>query len=147
MTDNWTIPGFNECGNVAGFPACALSLAMCLDNRPDLKDRLVELAYAHFDNLYGRNPLNAHTASHPDNGFEGVERGFPYRYRDDICARLEITRGSLSSLPGTEMYPFNPKGKNRWPEGWTAFNAAWNVSLAYLNIFEGHQDIGILKTL
>ena len=147
LTDNWTIPGFNECGNVAGFPACALSLAMCLDNRPDLKDRLVELAYAHFDNLYGRNPLNAHTASNPDNGFEGVERGFPYRYRDDICARLEITRGSLSSLPGPEMYPFNPKGKNRWPEGWTAFNAAWNVSLAYLNIFEGHQDIGFLKTL
>ena len=147
LSENWTIPGFNECGNIAGFPACALGLAMCLDDRPDLKERLVELAYSHFDILYGRNPLNAHAASKPDLGFEGVEKGFPFRYRDDICARLEITRGSLSSLPGTEMYPFNPTATPRWLEGWTAFNAAWNVSLAYLNFFEGHQDIGILRTI
>ncbi len=77
LQENWTIPGFNECGNVAGFPACALSLAMCLEPGP-LKERMVELAYSHFDNLYGRNPLNAHAASHPET-FIGVERGFPYK--------------------------------------------------------------------
>lgn len=146
LGDNWTIPGFNECGNIAGFPACALSVAMCLE-KSDLRDRIVELAYAHFDNLYGRNPLNAHAANHPEMSFIGVDNGFPYKYKENICARLEITRGSLSSLPGTEMYPFNPKGKSRHPEGWTAYNAAWNVSLAFLNFFEGYTDINILRTV
>lgn len=146
LVDNWTIPGFNECGNIAGFPACALSLAMCLEDS-DLKDRVIELAYSHFDNLYGRNPLNAHAANHPNLSFVGVDNGFPYKYKENVCARLEITRGSLSSLPGTEMYPFNPNGKNRHPEGWTAYNAAWNVSLAFLNFFEGYESINILKTV
>jgi hypothetical protein len=107
----------------------------------------VELAYAHFDNLYGRNPLNSHAANHSEMSFIGVDNGFPYKYKENICARLEITRGSLSSLPGTEMYPFNPKGKSRHPEGWTAYNAAWNVSLAFLNFFEGYTDINILRTV
>lgn len=135
LTNNWTIPGFNECGNVAGFPACALSLAMCIEDGK-LRNSLVKLAYSHFDNLYGRNPLNAHATNRPELGFVGVDKAFPYKYKDNLCARLEITRGSLSSLPGTEMYPFNPKGMNRHPEGWTAYNAAWNVSLAYLNWYE-----------
>ncbi len=58
-----------------------------------------------------------------------------------------MTRGSLSSSPGTEMYPFNPAGRHRHPEGWTAYNAAWNVSLAYLNFFENGENTTILKTL
>ena len=148
LGENWTLPGFNEAGNIAGFPACALGLAMVLDTKEnaEMKQRLVEIGYAHFDNLYGRNPLNAHAANHPKQGFEGVDYGWPYRYGDNICARLELTRGSISSLPGSEMYPFNPKGKYRHPEGWTSYNAAWNVSLAFLNFFEGVSSICILKS-
>ncbi len=139
LEDNWTIPGFNECGNVVAFPACALGVAMCVDDEA-LRARLVELGYSHFDNVYGRNPLNTHAAGHPNDSFVGLDARFPYRYKDDVCARLELTRGSLSSLPGSEIYPFNPEGKYRWPEGWTAYNSAWNVSLSLLNFYESHDN-------
>lgn len=144
---NWTIPGFNEAGNVAGFPACALSVAMTLDpvKDRDLRRRLEQLAYAAFDNLYGRNPLNAHAANYPENGFEGVDVGWPFHYLKDVTARLETVRGSISSLPGTEMYPFRPKGRPRHPEGWTAYNAVWNMSLAWLNLYEGVAPVSVLR--
>jgi hypothetical protein len=134
--DNWTLPGYNEAGNIIAFPACALSVAMVLDNG-NLKKRLVELAYAHYDNFCGRNPQNAHCANHPELGFTGIEKAWPFPDpRHDVCARLENVRGSLSSLPGSEMYPFNPNGLPRHGEGWTVYNAVWNVSLAYLNFYE-----------
>ena len=34
------------------------------------------------------------------------------------------------------MYPYKPWGKFRHPEGWTAFNAALNVGLAYMGWFD-----------
>ena len=38
----------------------------------------------------------------------------------------------LNSNAATEHYPFQPhRGGFRHCEGWTAFNAAWNVTLAY----------------
>jgi hypothetical protein len=136
----WTLPGYNEAGNVIAFMGVALSVAIILEEG-ELKDRLVELAFAHYDNFNGRNPQNAHCANHPELGFEGIEKGWPYGdSRRNICARLETVRGSLSSLPGSEMYPFNPKGRPRWGEGWTSYNALWNISLAYLNYYEGMGD-------
>lgn len=147
LADNWTLPGYNETGNVAGFPACAFALSLLLEQEGEreIKDRMVQLGYAHFDNLFGRNPKNAHAANHGDQGFEGVDNEWPFRYYDDVTARLEMTRGSLSSLPGTEMYPFNPNGKPRHPEGWTVYNANWNVSLAFLNFYEEVSSFDILK--
>ncbi len=143
--ETWTLPGYNEAGNIIAFPGAALSVAMVLDNG-NTKDRLIELAYSHYDNFCGRNPENAHCANHPENGFEGVERGWPHGDpRRDICARLEHVRGSLSSLPGSEMYPFNPEGRPRHGEGWTAYNADWNVTLTYLNMYEGIASKSILK--
>ena len=146
MDENWTLPGFNEAGNIIGFPACALGVAMTLQEGK-LKERLVALGYSHFDNMYGRNPLNAHCANHADLGLMGVDSGWPYRFRYDVCARLETVRGSLSSLPGTEMYPFNPNGKPRHPEGWTPYNACWNVSLTFLNFYENFSDFKVFKNL
>ena len=144
---DWTIPAYSEVGNVIGFPACALSVALTL-KKGKLRSRLVELAYAHFDNFNGRNPANSHCAAHHKLGFEGIEKGWPHEdKRRDICARLEITRGSLSSLPGSEMYPFNPNGKPRHPEGWTVYNANWDLSLAYLNFYEGISSAKILRKL
>ena len=145
LQENWTIPSFNEAGNVIGFPACALSVALCLNDGLK-KHRLVEIAYAHLDNMYGRNPANAHCANHPDLGFTGIERGWQHGdSRKDICARLETVRGALSSLPGSEMYPFNPTGKPRWGEGWTVYNALLALSSAYLNFYEGVSSIAMLK--
>ncbi|WP_298239002.1 cellulase N-terminal Ig-like domain-containing protein [uncultured Algibacter sp.] len=143
--ENYTLPGYNEAGNIIAFPACGLSVALTLEDG-ELKDRLVELAYAHYDNFMGRNPQNASSINHPDLGFEGVDVAWPFPdKRKDICARLEITRGSLSSLPGSEMYPFNPKGSPRHGEGWTAYNAGWNLTIAYLNLFEGVKSSKLLK--
>ncbi len=82
--------------------------------------------------MAGRNPLGAHAASRATIDYAGAERGWPVQYTRDVCARLELVRGSLSSSAADEHYPFNPDGAFRHPEGWTGFNAAYNVSLAVL---------------
>ncbi|WP_343746440.1 hypothetical protein [Chitinophaga sp.] len=133
----WAVPVYNEVGNVAGFPASAL-LAAAIVKDPAKKQRLEQIAYAHFDNLCGRNPLNAHAAHHPEKGFKGISKGYPRGFLVDVTARLELCRGSLSCLPGTEMYPFNPLGKDRHLEGWINHNTAWNMSLAVLNWYDNH---------
>ncbi|MVT07933.1 hypothetical protein [Chitinophaga tropicalis] len=135
MQANWTVPEYNEVGNVAGFPASALLAAACMKNE-EKRQRLEQIAFAHFDNLYGRNPLNVHAAHHPEKGFSDISKGYPKGYHDSVCARLELCRGSISCLPGTEMYPFDPNGKDRHLEGWIAHNTAWNVSLAVLNWYD-----------
>lgn len=129
---NWSIPEYNEPGNLAGFPACALSAASVLPD-PARRARLEQLAYAAWDNLFGRTPLNAASPHHPEMGFPALERGWPKAFPADVCARLETVRGTLNSSCGTEMYPYNPAGAFRHPEGWTAFNAAWNVGLAFMS--------------
>ncbi|NIG55321.1 hypothetical protein [Chitinophaga sp. Cy-1792] len=139
LDSSWTVPEFNEVGNVAGFPAAAL-LASAVVHDAAKKERLEQLAFAHFDNLYGRNPLNAHATHHPEKGFEGISKGYPTGFHEDWCARLELSRGTLNCLPGTEMYPFNPKGKERHLEGWINHNTAWNVSLAVLNWYDNRPQ-------
>ncbi|WP_105016408.1 hypothetical protein [Polaribacter porphyrae] len=147
LNKNWTLPSFNEAGNVIGFPACALSVAMVTKDK-QIKDRLVQIAYAHIDNFNGRNPTKDHCANNPEKGFIGVDSGWKYGDpRHDVCARLETVRGALCSLPGTEMYPFNPLGKPRHGEGWTVYNSNWNLTLAYLNFYEGISSIEILKKI
>ncbi|WP_395139311.1 hypothetical protein [Armatimonas sp.] len=137
---NWTLPrftpgshggaGWNEPGNIAGFPACALSVARLTGDKKRA-ERLRVIATAHFDALFGRNPLGAHAAFRGPKDFYGVERGWPKKFADDTCARLELVRGTLSSTAASEHYPNNPDGPFRHPEGWTAFNSAFNVGLAY----------------
>lgn len=139
MEKNWTVPEYNEVGNVAGFPASAL-LAVSVMKDGQKKQRLEQIAFAHFDNLYGRNPLNAHAAHHPERGFNGISKGYPRGYHEDACARLELSRGSLSCLPGTEMYPFNPAANDRHLEGWVNHNTAWNMSLAVLSWYDNHPQ-------
>lgn len=135
MDKNWTVPEFNEVGNVAGFPASGL-LAASLVKDAAKRQRLEQIAFAHFDNLYGRNPLNVHAAHHPEKGFRDITKGYPRGYQEDVCARLELSRGGISCLPGTEMYPFDPKGKDRHLEGWINHNTAWNMSLAVLSWYD-----------
>ena len=134
LTNDWSIPAltssWNEPGNLAGFPACALSAAAVIGN-PAQKQRLRELSWAALDCLFGRNPLGAITDSHPQLGFPDAERGWPSVYTG-AAAYLENCRGTINSSPGTEMFPYNPAGAFRHAEGWVNFNAAWNVGLAYL---------------
>jgi hypothetical protein len=134
LTTNWSMPpgtvNWNEPGNVAGFPACALAAASAISD-PGEKQRLRELSWAALDCLFGRNPIRAASPSRPAMGFPDVERGWPQVYSGP-AAYLETVRGVLNSSPGSEIFPFNPTGPLRYDEGWTDFNAAWNVGLAYM---------------
>jgi hypothetical protein len=42
----------------------------------------------------------------------------------------------VGDVPGiglkSEMFPFNPEGSYRHPEGWVNYGASWCLSLAYL---------------
>ena len=137
LGDHWAIPLMNEPGSLAGFPACALSVSWVVDDAAK-KQRLREISFGALDCLFGRNPINRASPFHPEKGWGGMlEKGWPAGFPDNKTARLELCRGSLSSSPGSEMYPFNPYGKLRGLEGWTAFNTAFNVGLSYVRMDGG----------
>ncbi|MBT8038213.1 MAG: hypothetical protein KJO21_11770 [Verrucomicrobiae bacterium] len=134
MESHWTIPKMNDLGNTIGFPSIALAASWALkEDEAALRDRLRITAVGAMDHLFGRNPKLAAAPSRPQLGFLEVERGWPKEYKLNVCARLEDARGSLSSLPGSEMYPFKPDSEEfRHPEGWVNYGAAWCISLSYL---------------
>lgn len=150
----WSIPAggqsWNEPGNLAGFPACALAAASTLGHAPEKQQRLREMSWAAIDCLFGRNPLRAASPGRPvtlangnPGGFPDVERGWPRLYTGQ-AAFLESARGALCSGPGSEHFPNNPYAALRHPEPWTNFNAAWNLSLSYMvadldGTFETHR--------
>jgi hypothetical protein len=125
----WTIPKLNDVGNLLGTPAISLSASWVIDD-PKLKARMQELAVSHADAVFGRNPRLA-AAPQLTDGFTGIERPWPKKFPNNHCARLELCRGSISSGPGAEMYPFNPEGAYRHAEGWVNYGATWCISLAY----------------
>jgi len=137
---DWSLPryapgshggaGWNEPGNIAAFPGLCYAVASVLKDQARIS-RLQEIAAAHFDDLFGRNPLGVHSANDGPKDYFGVERGWPKKFRSNTCARLELVRGTLNSSASSEHYPFNPNTDFRHPEGWSAFNAAFNVGLAY----------------
>lgn len=134
--DNWTIPKINDVGNWAAAPGIALAASWVIAD-PALKFRMRETAVSHADAVFGRNPRLAAAPNKPASGFTGIERGWPKSHPDNICARLELCRGSISSAPGSEMFPFNPDGPYRHAEGWVNYGAAWCLSLAYFE-FDRH---------
>jgi hypothetical protein len=139
--DHWALPkqapgnpslagsaGWNEPGNLAGFPALAFAVADLLPD-PGQAQRLREIGVGQFDALFGRNPVGAASPAYPRE-FQGVERGWPRHFPAGYGAELEKVRGALNSSASNEHYPFNPRAAFRHPEGWTAFNSAFNVGLA-----------------
>jgi hypothetical protein len=139
--NNWTLPrfegskehggaGWNEPGNIAGFPGLCLAVGSVLPDAQQ-RTRLEQLAAAHFDDLFGRNPLAAHSAERGPQDYRGVERGWPKKFARNTCARIELCRGGLNSTCASEHYPFTPGGAFRHCEGWVNFNTAFNVGLAY----------------
>ncbi len=128
--DHWTIPKINDVGNWVGTPGIALAASWVIDD-PALKSRMRELAVSHADAVFGRNPRLAAAPSKPDSGFTGIERGWPMSHKENVCARLETCRGSISAGPGSEMFPFQPEASYRHAEGWVNYGAAWCLSLAY----------------
>ncbi|MFC0504863.1 hypothetical protein [Micromonospora costi] len=140
--DRWTIPPFtgggsasdpNETGNVAGFAAPALAAAQVLGDDP-LAARLRQIAVAHVDNIFGRNPTGRHAAYRGPTeqwGFEGVERGWYSEFQGG-AGRLQGVRGVLDGSPKNAHYPYNPGAGNvGHSEGWVTVNTAWNEALAW----------------
>jgi hypothetical protein len=128
--DHWTIPKLNDIGNWVATPGIALSTSWVIDD-PALKSRMRQIAVSHADATFGRNPRLAAAPHQPEMGFTGIERGWPLGHKNDVCARLELCRGSISAGPGSEMFPFHPEGPYRHSEGWVNYGAAWCLSLAY----------------
>ncbi len=131
LQDHWSIPKLNDVGNLLSFPAIATAASWVVDDAQK-KARLEQLSTAAVDHVFGRNPRLAAAPAKPEMGFPEIERGWPKHYKEDTCARLELCRGSISSTPGTEMFPFNPEGNYRHAEGWVNYGASWCISLAYL---------------
>lgn len=138
--NEWTIPKLNDVGNSLSLPAIATAASWVVDDAR-LKQRLLEIATASVDHVFGRNPRLAAAPDRPEKGFPEIERGWPKSHPDNICARLELCRGNIASLPGTEMYPFDPSDAFRHAEGWVNYGASWCISLAYFKFDFLNQTI------
>lgn len=122
---------WNEVGNVAGLPA-AIMAARTFVRDEALATRLEQIAWAHLDAVFGRNPTGRHFGFAAPKELEGVERGWFSRYRGGI-GQLEGARFVLDGAPKNAHYPYNPElGNLGWTEGWIQHNTPLNVSLAYL---------------
>ncbi len=121
---------WNEPGNLAGFPAIAYAAASVITDS-NVVSRLEELAQAHFDNLFGRNPTGRHASYDAPVELKGVEHGWFSKYPGGI-GLLENVMFVLEGSPKEEHYPYNPElGDIGWTEGWVNFNVAYNRSLAW----------------
>jgi len=124
--------GFNEVGNIAGFPAPAFAVTPYLKDNAQAK-RLEEMALAYVDHIFGRNPTGRHFGFDAAEDVEGVEMGW-YKEWQGGAGILQTARGVLDGTPKETTYPYNPHaGDPGHTEGWVTFNTAWNVGLAYLS--------------
>ena len=126
------IIGFNEVGNIAGFPAPLKAAVNVLGNQ-DVAKRLNEVAIAHVDQIFGRNPTGRHFSFDGSLDFEGVDEGWFQEYQGG-AGMLQKSRGVLDGTPKETVFPYNPyAGDPGHTEGWVTFNTPWNISLAYLS--------------
>ncbi|KAF2416791.1 cellulase N-terminal Ig-like domain-containing protein [Microbacterium sp. B35-30] len=140
--DRWTIPSFtgggsgedpNESGNVLGFPAAALA-ATTLIGDDAIDARLAEIAQAHVDDIFGRNPTGRaaqYRISDPQLAFEGLDLGWFSEYQGGY-GLLQGARGVFDGSPKNGHYPFNTSVANiGHTEGWVTFTTAWIESLVW----------------
>ncbi|WP_373493837.1 discoidin domain-containing protein [Aquiflexum sp.] len=129
--EDWVPPSWNETGNVLGFPA-ALFAAMSILEDQELNGKLEILAWSHFDNAFGRNPVGRHFSHRAPEEIEGVDVGWYDAHKGGI-GLLEEVKFVFDGSPKSFHYPNNPEvGNLGWTEGWVQFNTAFNISMAYL---------------
>ncbi len=114
-----------------GMMGVYFALARVITNA-DLKDRLKELAIAHHDHGFGRNPLGRCFDYKATEDFDGAKLGWVSRHPGGY-GHLGSCIGVLDGSPKEENFPYDPSGSAGYTEGWVAFNSAWNMALAYLN--------------
>lgn len=126
----WAPLGWNETGNILGFPAAALAAKSAVKSA-DLRQRLDEIAWAHFDNGFGRNPLGRHSSFDGPREIEGVDLGWFNAHKGGI-GLLEPVPFVFDGSPKAEHFPNHPElGNFGWTEGWVQFNIAFNAALAF----------------
>jgi hypothetical protein len=136
----WTPPGWNETGNILGFPASAFAAMQVLDEG-DLKEGLEILAWSHFENAFGRNPTGRQFSYKGPEEVEGVDLGWYSRHKGGI-GLLEEVPFVFDGSPKSFHYPNYPEAGNLgWTEGWVQFNTAFNTSMAYLANYYTHIHI------
>ncbi|MEX2565702.1 MAG: discoidin domain-containing protein [Cyclobacteriaceae bacterium] len=129
--EEWAPPGWNETGNILGFPASAFAAMQVLD-AGELKSGLEVLAWSHFENAFGRNPTGRQFSYKGPEEVEGVDLGWYSRHKGGI-ALLEEVPFVFDGSPKSFHYPNYPEAGNLgWTEGWVQFNTAFNTSMAYL---------------
>ena len=144
--NKWTPMGdspqkWNEPGNVVGLPAALLAAMAVLDDTKT-NERLEELVYSHFDNMFGRNPVGRHFSFDAPREVEGVEFGW-FRFYPGGIGRLADARFVIDGSPKDGHYPYHPeKGDFGWTEGWVQFNTPLNTSMAYL----AHKEFDLKVT-
>lgn len=127
----WTPPGWNETGNILGFPAAVFSAMTVLDDS-DLKKSLEILAWSHFENSFGRNPTGRQFSYKGPEEVEGVDLGWYSRHKGGY-GLLEDLPFVFDGSPKSFHYPNHPEAGNLgWTEGWVQFNTAFNTSMAYM---------------
>lgn len=129
--EDWVPPSWNETGNILGFPA-ALFAAMSIVEDKALLHKLEILAWSHFDNAFGRNPVGRHFSHKGPEEIEGVDLGW-YSAHKGGYGLLEEVKFVFDGSPKSFHYPNNPEvGNLGWTEGWVQFNTAFNVSIAFM---------------
>jgi hypothetical protein len=134
--NQWTPMGdtpqkWNEVGNVVGLPAALFAVRPFITD-PAASARLEQLAWSHFDAMFGRNPTGRHFSFSAAQEIEGVHYGWYIRLPGGI-GRLENARFVLDGSAKNQHFPFHPEvGNVGWTEGWIQHNTPFNLSLACL---------------
>ena len=134
--DQWTPIGdrpqmWNEVGNVVGLPAAIFAVKPFITD-PAAASRLEQIAWSHFDAMFGRNPTGRHFSFAAAKEIEGVQYGWYIRLPGGV-GRLENARFVLDGSAKNQHFPFHPEvGNVGWTEGWIQHNTPFNLSLAYL---------------
>lgn len=140
--EDWVPPSWNETGNILGFPA-AIFAAMSMIEDKTLSERLEVLAWSHFDNAFGRNPVGRHFSHRGPKEIEGVDLGWYDAHKGGI-GLLEEVKFVFDGSPKSFHYPNNPEvGNLGWTEGWVQFNTAFNVSMAYSAHHYTHLELSV----
>lgn len=127
----WTIlNGYNEPGNVAGFPGAAFAACQVIIDAT-ICGSLRRIAMAQIDDMFGRNPTGRAFSHDAVGNFPGVQAGWYSEFRGGY-GQLEPVSGVLDGSPKNASYPYSPDASPGYTEGWVSFNTPWNSSLGYM---------------
>ena len=113
-------------------PAPLIAATQVIEDK-NVVERLNQIAIAHIDNVFGRNPTGRNFSFDGPLDFEGVNEGWFQEYQGG-AGMLQLPRGVLDGSAKETTFPYNPyAGAPGHTEGWVTFNTPWNISVAYMS--------------